>query len=153
MKYAMVGLTVAVVLAGLVGLLGWVAYAGEVADASSETRLRALLSTPAIDPFDRNVSDFRKSAERTRFSTEVHDVAVVGMGRVIVKRTLDAPPPMVILEAPIAIIVDPLRGTGVGHLDMDSALGDSIPLMVEGDTVEVWNAFAELIRVGSFTRR
>ena len=71
MKYAVVGLTVAVVLAGLVGLLGWVAYAGEVADASSETRLRARLSTPEVDPFNLSVADFRRSSERTRFSTEV----------------------------------------------------------------------------------
>lgn len=154
MKYAVPGLTVAVGLAALVGLLGWVAYSGEVANASGETRLRAFLSAPKVDPFDRSIADFRQSSERTRFSVEIHNVAEFGTGRVIVKRTLDGPSPaMFILEAPIAIVLDPLRGTGAGHLDMDSLLGDQIPVMVAGDTVEVWNALGELIRGGPLERR
>ncbi len=157
MKYALPGLTATVGLAALVGLLGWVgwvAFSGEVANASDETRLRAFLSAPEVDPFNLNNADFRQSPERTRFSAEIHNVAEFGTGRVIVKRTLDGlSPAMVILEAPIAIVLDPLRGTGAGHLDMDSLLGDQIPVMVAGDTVEVWNALGVLIRAGLLERR
>ena len=55
----------------------------------------------------------------------------------------------VILEAPIEIVLDPLRGTGVGDLDLDSRVGATVPVMQAEDTVEVWNAEGELILVGT----
>lgn len=142
MRYAVLGLAIAV------GLFGWIVYSGEVANAGGETRLRAFLSTPDVDPFRLNGADFRQRSDGTRFSAEVHNVAELGTGRVVVMRTSGALLPVIILEAPIAIVLDPLRGTGVGHLEMDSRLGDLVPIMAVGDTVEVWNALGQLIRMG-----
>ena len=147
MKYAVLGLAVAV------SLLGWIVYSGEVANAGGETRVRAFLSTLDVDPFRLNIADFRQRSDGTRFSAEVHNVAELGTGRVIVKRTSGAPLPTIVLEAPIAIVLDPMRGTGVGHLDVDSRLGDLVPVMAVGDTVEVWNALDELIRTGTMGDR
>ncbi len=147
MRYAVLGLAIAV------GLVGWIVYSGEVANAGGETRLRAFLSTAVVDPLRLNVADFRQRSQGTRFSAEVHNVAELGTGRVIVKRTSGALLPAIVLEAPIAIVLDPLRGTGVGHLEMDSRLGDLVPVMAVGDTVEVWNALGELIRTGTLGDR
>ena len=94
MKYAVLGLAIAV------GLVGWIVYSGEVANAGGETRLRAFLSTPDVDPFRLNVADFRQRSNRTRFSAEVHNVAELGTGRVIVKRASGALLPAIVLEAP-----------------------------------------------------
>ena len=91
--------------------------------------------------------------DRTRFSTDVHDVAELGTGMVIVTRVSDMISPTVILEMPIAIILDPLRGTGVGHLDLDSRLGDIVPVLIAGDKVEVLNVLGELIRTGTLMPR
>ncbi len=147
MKYAVLGLAIAV------GLVGWIVYSGDVASAGGETRLRAFLSTPDVDPFRLNVADFRQRSNRTRFNAEVHNVAKLGTGRVIVTRSSGALLPAIVLEAPIAIVLDPLRGTGVGHLEMDSRLGDLVPALAVGDTVEVWNALGELIRTGTVEDR
>ena len=147
MKYAILGLVMAA------ALIGGLVYSGEAVNAGGETRLRAFLSTPEVDPFRLNVADFRNERDRTRFSTEVHNVAQVGTGKVIVTRASDMTLRVVVLEAPIAIVLDPLRGTGVGHLDMDSRLGDTVPDIVAGDTVEVWSAVGELIRTGTLMRR
>ena len=147
MKYAVLVLTIAV------GLVGWIVYSGEVANAGDETRLRAFLSTLDVDPLRLNVADFRERSDRTRFSVEVHNVAELGTGRVIVTRNSGALPPAIVLEAPIAIVLDPMRGTGVGHLEMDSRLGDIVPAMATGDIVEVWNVMGELIRMGTVSRR
>ena len=89
MKYAVLGLAIAV------GLLGWIVYSGEAANAGDETRLRAFLSTLEVDPFRLNVADFRQRSDGTRFSAEVHNVAELGMGRLIVKRTSGAPLPTI----------------------------------------------------------
>ena len=147
MKYAVLGLAMAA------ALLSGVVSSGGVANAGGETRLRAFLSTVDVDPFRLNVADFRNEPDRMRFSTEVHNVTQLGTGKVIVTRASDMAPPAVVLEAPIAIILDPLRGTGVGHLDMDSRLGDTVPDIVAGDTVEVWSAVGELIRTGTLHRK
>ena len=146
MKYAVLGLAMAA------ALLSGVVYSGGVANAGGETRLRAFLSTPEVDPFALNVADFRQRVDRTRFSTDVHDVAELGTGRVIVTRVSDMMLPTVILEAPIAIILDPLRGTGVGHLELDSRLGDIVPVLMVGDRVEVLNVLGEPIRTGMLMR-
>ncbi len=111
--------------------------------------MRAHLSTLVDDPLRLNVAEFREREDRTTFKTRVHDVAVIGAGRVIVSRASGMIAPTVILDAPITIVLDPLRGTGVGHLDMDSRLGDMIPNMITGDTVEVWNSSGALIRTGT----
>ncbi len=147
MKYAILGLAMAV------GLGGWIVCTGDVANAGGETRFRAFISTPVVDPFPLNVADFRQRSNGTRFSAEVHNAAELGTGRVIVKRTSGALPPAIVLEAPIAIVLDPMRGTGVGHLQMDSRLGDLVPVMAAGDTVEVWNALGQLIRTGTLGDR
>ncbi len=147
MRYAVLGLAIAV------GLVGWIVYSGEVANAGGETRLRAFLSTPDVDPFRHNVVDFRQRSDGTRFIAEVHNVAELGTGRVVVKRSSGALLPAIVLEASIAIVLDPLRGTGVGHLQMDSRLGDLVPVMAVGDTVEVWSALGELIRTGTMGDR
>ena len=143
MKYAVLGFAIAAVL-----LAGLVLSSG-AANAGDETRLRASLSTLAVDPFRLNVAEFRQRSDRIRFNTEVHDVAELGTGRVIVMRGSDIAPPAVILEAPIVIVLDPIRGTGVGHLEIDSRLGDTVPVMAAGDTVEVWNTLGQLIRTGT----
>jgi len=143
MKYAVLGLAIVAALIGGIVFSGGDAYAGD------EIRLRAFLSTPVVDPLRLNVADFRQRSDRTQFSTEVHDVAELGTGRVIVTRGPDLPAPTVILEAPITIILDPIRGTGVGHLELDSRLGDDVLVMGDGDTVEVRNAGGELIGTGT----
>lgn len=143
MKYAVIGFAIAaVLLAGLV-------LSGGAANAGDETRLRAFLSNQVDDPFRLNVADFRQRPDRAGFRTEVRNVAELGTGRVIVMRRSDIAPPAVILDAPIAIVLDPIRGTGVGHLEIDSRLGDNVPIMVAGDTVEVWNPLGQLIRTGT----
>ena len=147
MKFVVLGLAIAV------GLVGWIVYSGEVANAGGETRLRAFLSTLDVDPFRLNVADFRERSDRTTFKAEVHNVVELGTGRVIVTRTSGALPPTIILEAPIAIVLDPMRGAGVGHLEMDSRLGDIVPVIATGDTVEVWNAMGVLIRTGTVGSR
>lgn len=147
MKYAVLGLAMAL------GLLVWISYSSEPANAGGEIRLRARLSAPVVDPLALNVADFRQRRGRTTFKTEVHNVAEIGTGRVIVTRASDMVAPTIILDAPITMVFDSLRGTGVGHLDMDSRLGDIIPDMIAGDTVEVWNSSGTLIRTGTLGRR
>lgn len=144
---------IALVLAMAAALIGGLAYSGGAANAGGETRLRAFLSTPAVDPFALNVADFRQRADRASFSTEVHGVAELGTGKVIVTRVSDMLLPTVMLETPIVIVLDPLRGTGVGHLDLDSRLGDFVPVLIAGDTVEVLDVLGELIRTGTLMRR
>lgn len=148
MKYITFGLVVlAVLFAG-------VAYSGQPVKAADELRLRAILSDPVVDPFSLNVADFRQRPDHNRFSVEVHQVAVMGTGKVIVKRDAGVTLPVVIiLEAPIAIGIDPLRGMGTGILKLDSRLGDGLPLMKVGDVVDVFDATGQLIRSGTLKVR
>ena len=147
MKYIVLGLVVfGVLFAG-------VAYSGQTANAAEEIRLRAILSDPVADPFALNVTDFRQRADRIRFSTEVHNVVELGTGKVIVKRDIGMTSPEVILEAPIAIGIDPLRGVGTGTLNLDSRLGDNVPFMIAGDLIEVWDAAGQQIRSGTLKQR
>jgi len=143
MKYLLLGLALAAALLAGVVFSGGEAYAGD------QIRLRAFLSTLAVDPLRQNEAEFRQRPDRTRFSTEVHNVNELGMGTVIVTRDSGTTPPTVILEAPITIVLDPIRGTGVGHLELDSRLGDGVPTMVAGDTVEVLDAVGQLIGTGT----
>ena len=147
MKYAILGLAIAA------AILSWVAYSGAVADAGGETRLRAFLSTLDVDPFRLNEADFRQREDGARFSTDVHNVAQLGTGRVIVTRVSGVITPTVMLEAPIAIILDPIRDTGVGHLELDQQLGDVVPVLIAGDKVEVLDALGTLIRMGTLMDR
>ena len=142
MKYLVTGLVMAAVLIGGIISSGGSAYAGD------EVRLKAFLSTLAVDPLRLNDADFRQRSDRMVFKTDVHDVAELGTGRVIVTRGSGILAP-VILDVPIAIVLDPIRGTGVGHLQIDSRLGDSVPAMIAGDTVEVWNFAGQLVRTGT----
>ena len=135
MKYLLLGLAIAAALLGGVVFSGGEVYAGD------ETRLRAALSDPLVDPFRLNVADFRQRPDRTRFNTDVQDVAqdeevVIGTVSVIANG-------LVILEEPITIVL------GIGHLERDSRLGHIVPVMGDGDTVEVRNAAGELIGTGT----
>ena len=135
MKYAVIGLAIAAAFLGGVVFSGGEVYAGD------QTRLRALLSDPVVDPFRLNVADFRQRSDRTRFQADVHDVAqveevVIGTVSVIANG-------VVILEEPITIVL------GIGHLERDSRLGHIVPVMGDGDTVEVRNAVGELIGTGT----
>ncbi len=135
MKYALLVLVMATALIGGLIFSSGAVYAGD------EIRLRAFLSDLVDDPLRLNEADFRQRPDRTQFSTEVHNVNLdqLGPGRVIVTRSSDTiPPTVILLDAPITIVLDPMRGTGVGHLDLDSRFGDDIPAMEKGDTVEVW---------------
>ena len=143
MKYLLLGLALAAALLGGVVFSGGEAYAGD------QIRLRAFLSTLVVDPLRQNDAEFRQRPDRMRFSTEVHNVAELGPGLVTVTRDSGITPPTVILEAPITIVLDPIRGTGVGHLELDSRLGDVVPDMAEGDKVVVRNAVGELIGTGT----
>ena len=143
MKYALLGFAITAALLSGIVFSGGQAYAGD------QIRLRAFLSTPVADPLGLNNAEFRERPDRMLFSTEVHNVAELGTGRVIVTRGLDTISAAVILEGPIEIVIDPLRGTGVGHFDIDSRLGDSVPVMMAGDTVEVLNSVGQLIRTGT----
>ena len=143
MKYAIV-----LGLAMVAALLGGLVFSGGEAYAGDEIRLKAFLSTLAVDPLRLNDAEFRQRPDRMRFSTEVHNVAELGPGRVIVTRDSGITPPTVILDAPITIVLDPIRGTGVGHLELDSRLGDNVPAMADGDNVVVRNAVGELIGTG-----
>ena len=142
MKYLLLGLAIAAALLGGVVFSGGEAYAGD------EIRLRAFLSTPLDDPFGLSVADFRERPDRTRFSTEVHNVAQdveVAHGTVRVTSSVSG-----VNSFPITIVLDPIRGTGAGHLELDSRLGDDVPPMVPGDTVEVFlDGVAEPIRTGT----
>ena len=126
MKYAILGLAL------VAALLGGVVFSGGDANAGGETRLRAFLPGPVVDPFGLSVADFRERPDRTRFSTDVHNVVQdeeVIIGTVRVTSAVSG----VILEVPITIVL------GVGHLERDDRLGHFVPVMVAGDTVEVWN--------------
>ncbi len=150
MKYAIFGLVV------LAALFAGVAYSGQAVKADEVFRLKAILSDPVVDPLGLNVAEFKQRADdnRSSFSVEVHQVAEIGTGKVIVKRAAGVTlPEAIILEAPIAIGVDPLRGMGTGILDLDSRLGDDIPLMIVGDMVEVHDATGQLIRSGPLEER
>ena len=148
MKYAMLGLV------ALAALFAGVAYSGQAVKAAEEIRLRANLSDPVIDPFSLNIAEFRQRPDHNRFRVEVHQLAEIGTGKVIVKRDAGVTLPVVIiLEAPIAIGVDPLRGMGTGILSLDSRLGDDVPLMIVGDLVDVHDATGQLIRSGTLKER
>ena len=58
----------------------------------------------------------------------------------------------IILEAPIGISLDPVSGLGMGELNLDSRLGDFVPNMEAGDTIEVWNGEGALILSGKLER-
>ena len=97
----------------LAALFAAVAYPGQAVKAAEEIRLRANLSDPVVDPLGLNIAEFRQRPDRNRFSVEIHQVAEIGTGKVIVKREAGVTlPDVIILEAPIAIVVDPLRGMG-----------------------------------------
>jgi len=132
MKYAVLGLAIAA------ALLGGIVYSGGEVYAGDQTRLRAFLSDPVVDPFRLNDADFRQRPDRTRFDTDVHNVAQDGTGTVSVIAN-----GVVILEEPITIVL------GIGHLERDSRLGHNVPVMGDGDTVEVRNAVGELIGTGT----
>ena len=134
MKYAVVlGLAMAA------ALLGGLVFSGGAANASDEIRLRAFLSEPGVDPFGLNVADFRQRPDRKSFDVDVHNVAQDGTGTVSVIAT-----GVVILDnEPIMIVL------GIGHLEMDSRLGHTVPVMGDGDTVEVRNAVGALIGTGT----
>ena len=105
------------------------------------------------DPFGRNIAVFRDNEDRHEFGVEMHNVAEMGMGMVLVKRHTDELQAMVILEAPISFTMDPLRHMGAGFLRMDTRLGDHIPHMMEGDFVVVLDATGQKIGFGEFMER
>ena len=127
MKYLLLGLAIAA------ALLGGVVFSGGEANAGGETRLRAFLPGPVLDPFGLSVADFRQRSDRTRFSTEVHNVAHDGDFVIGTVRVTSAVSGLILLEEKITIAL------GIGHLERDSRLGHIVQEMAAGDTVEVWN--------------
>jgi len=153
MKYLLLGLALAA------ALLGGVVFSSGQANAGGETRLRAFLSTLAVDPLQLSVADFseREGPDRSHFEIDVHGVDLglndLGLnvelvrGEVRVKRA-GSP----ILTVPITIFFDEFHQTGVGHLEIDSRLHPDLPNMFEGDTVEVFIPDAEgAIRAGTLS--
>ena len=149
MKYGVIGVVALLALFVVAG------YSSGVAKAGDELRFRAPLMAVTVDPptpgqvIQRSHADFRQRADRTRFSVEVHNVVELGIGTVIVTRNADTPFPATVLETPITIVDDPLRGTSFGNLSLDSRLGDSVPVMIIGDTVSVLNASGDLVLKGA----
>ena len=151
MKYGVLGVAVLLALFVVAG------YSSGVAKAGDEIRLRAPLIAATVDPpapgqvIQDSHADFRQLADRIRFSVEVHDVVETGIGTVVVTRNADTPFPSTVLETPITIVDDPLRGLGFGNLNLDSLLGDSVPVMFTGDTVIVLSASGQLVLKGTLT--
>ena len=143
MKYGGLGVVV------LLALFVVASYSSGVAKAGDEVRLRAPLMAVMVDPpapgqvIQRSHADFRQRADRTRFSVEVENIpniAEPGIGTVVVTRNAGTPSQAPVLQAQIAIVGDPLQGTAFGRLSMDSRLGDSVPVMIIGDTVNVFDS-------------
>ncbi len=152
MKYGILGTAVLLALFVVAG------YSSGVAKAGDEIRLRAPLKAATVDPptpgqvIQRSHADFRQRANRRiRFNVEVHNVVEPGIGTVVVTRNADTPLPATVLETHITIVDDPLRGLGFGRLSMDSRLGDSVPVMINGDTVNVLSASGQLVLKGTLT--
>ena len=152
MKYGVLGMAVLLALFVVAG------YSSGVAQAGDEIRLRAHLIAATVDPptpgpvIRRSHADFRqRAASRMRFSVEVHNVVEPGIGTVVVTRNANTPLPVTVLETHITIVDDPLRGLGFGNLNLDSLLGDSVPVMITGDTVSVLSASGQLVLKGTLT--
>ena len=137
---------------GVVALLAFLAVVGHssgVAQAGDEVRFRALLMASMVDPLSSGHADFDQRPDRIRFRVEVDNITEPGIGIVVVTRNAGTPSQETILQAQIAIVGDPLQGTAFGNLSLDSRLGDSIPVMIIGDTVNVLNASGDLILKGT----
>ena len=149
MKYGILGVAVLLAIFVVAGFSSGVAQAGD------EVRFRAPLMAVTVAPpisgqvIQRSHADFRQRADRTRFSVEVHNVVERGIGIVVVTRNAGTPSQETILQAQIAIVGDPLQGTAFGNLSLDSRLGDSVPVMMIGDTVNVLNASGDLVLKGT----
>ena len=143
MKYGVLGAAVLLALFVVAG------YSSGVAQAGDEVRFRALLMASMVDPFSSGHADFDQRPDRTRFSVEVDNITKPGIGIVVVTRNAGTTSQETILQAQIAIVGDPLQGTAFGNLSLDSRLGDSVPVMIIGDTVNVLNASGDLVLKGT----
>ena len=143
MKYGVLGAAVLLVLFVMAG------YSSGVAKAGDEVRFRALLIASMVEPLSSGHADFDQRPDRTRFRVEVDNITEPGIGVVVVTRNAGTPSQETILQVQIAIVGDPLQGTAFGQLSMDSRLGDHVPIMIIGDTVNVVNASGDLVLKGT----
>ncbi len=143
MKYGILGVAVLLALFVVAG------YSSGVAQAGDEVRFRALLMASMVDPLSSGHADFDQRPDRTRFRVDVDNITEPGIGTVVVTRNTGIPSQETILQVHIAIVGDPLQGTAFGNLSLDSRLGDSVPVMMIGDTVNVLNASGALILRGT----
>ena len=93
---------------------------------AADVRLEAELVGPAIEGVKpEGEADFRADGDRLRLSVEVEDVNFPDGTKLMVK----------IEGYDVGVIM--LDG-GVGELDLDSAAGDMVRVVSEGDTVKVF---------------
>ena len=136
-------------LVAFVAIFATVGSSLSEASVSIDTELRAQLAPTLAEPVASGHADFRQRPDRMRFRVEVDSVSKPGIGRVIVSRSVSSPAPITVLDIPIAIVGDPLQGMAFGNMNLDSRLGNEVPVMQPGDMVEVLDASGELILRGA----
>ncbi len=147
----------ALVLALLVGAVALLVVFGPLgagAGHTERTKLEIRLDATDADPLASGKTKWEErlnedeSIERQRTSTEVEDVSTTGAHEVRVSRdtTADGNFDTVISSGEMFVEVDAL---GFGDLNLDSRDGDSVPVLQDGDLVEVLDPDSNLILSGT----
>ena len=124
-------------LSAVVGMLGLASIAASPASVKPDTRLEGRLSA-APSGLQSGKAKFESRDDRTRFSCEVEDVAADG--EYTVKHN----------GATVGTISVAL---GFGDLNLDTRDGQSVPNMMDGDSIEVFAPGGAKILSGTISEK
>ena len=95
------------------------------------TRLESRLTATSAEPLDSGKAKFEMRDDRVRFSTEVEDVAVAQQIEVVV--------------AGMSLGTVAIDALGGADLNLDSRDGDTVPVLQDGDLVEVFDTNGNIL--------
>ncbi len=108
----------------------------QAASPVASIRLLAKLEATKKDPLASGKAKWEKQSARIKFSVEAEDLKHNGKHRILVDGN----------EVGLLYVKD-----GIGDLNLDTALGHSIPAMKRGQLVEVFNPSNELVLKGTLS--
>lgn len=95
------------------------------------TRLESRLTATSAEPLASGKAKFEMRDDRVRFSTEVQDVAVAQQIEVVV--------------AGMSLGTVAIDALGGADLNLDSRDGDTVPVLQDGDLVEVFDTNGNIL--------